>query len=258
MISLRPLVPLAVSFAILFGVSFLPSDESWSEIHQAERLTVCAPREMGPLVTRDREKPGFEIELLREAASRMGLTITVTQNAAMNREYNPTNWRISRANCRVIVGGIRDNVWSRSLLELTAPYLLSEWTWVHKGEAAWPPESVAFAPGTFALDRVALAQSLIRAGVDALPMQNVDDLVEAFTQGEISSAITESTIAAAHFDTSEFSLSPVPNGPAATGLTFGFWKGDTTLRRQMDATLADLKADGTVAKLAENYGLTVR
>jgi polar amino acid transport system substrate-binding protein len=253
---LRPFVPLAVAFAILFGVSFLPSDESFQEIQQAKRLTVCAPRDMAPLVTRDREKPGFEIELLREAATRMGLTISVTQNAAMNREYNPANWRISRANCRVVVGGIRDNVWSRSLLELTDPYLSSEWTWIHKGNATWPPESTAFAPGTVAFDRVALAQSLIKQGVDAVPMQNVSDLMEAFTKDEISSAITDSAIAAASFTAPEFILTPVPSGPDATGFSFGFWKGDTTLRREMNAVLSALKADGTIAKLANDYGLT--
>jgi hypothetical protein len=258
MTSLRPFVPLTVAFAILFGVSFLPSDESLTEIQQAARLTVCAPREMGPLVTRDREKPGFEIELLREAASRMGLTISVTQNAAMNREYNPGNWRISRANCRVLVGGIRDNIWSRSLLELTDPYLASEWTWVHKGNVKWPPESTAFVPGTFALDRVELAQSLIKQGVEAVPMQNIEDVTDAFAQNEITSVITESTIAAASFAAPEFSLNPVPNGPNPTGLSFGFWKGDTTLRREMNATLTTLKNDGTVRKLAEAYGLDVK
>ncbi|MET3926620.1 transporter substrate-binding domain-containing protein [Devosia sp. 2618] len=254
---LLTIAPLAVSFAVVLAVNLLPPDTALEETQAAGRLTVCAPREMGPLVTRDRDRPGFEIALVEEAARRSGWRATVTANIAMAREFNPANWRITRATCRMIVGGLRDNSWSRSLMELGEPYLTSSWVQVAAPGTVWPPAEVVFTPGVFALDRVALGSYLRKAGIHILPEQTPADVATAIDAGKAPVAITDSIMAAFLFRDTGLEIAPLPDGPASTGISLGFWKGDTTLRLHMDEVLDQMDKDGTIARFAEDYGIAV-
>lgn len=254
--SVAAAVPLAVAFGILAAVNLLPPDTALEEIDAAGRLTVCAPPDLPPLTARDAERPGFEIALVVEAARRAGWRVSVTTNAAMAREFNPGNWRISRATCRLIVGGLRDNDVSRSLMEMGAPYLRSSWVWIAPLGEAWPPAEAAFTPGSVALDRVSLGAFLRGEGVRVTPLQSPAALAKAMKAGTAGVAITDALTAGILFDGPGFASAPLPGGPPPEGIAFGFWKGDTTLRRRMDDVLAQMVADGTVARIAGDYGLT--
>lgn len=254
--SLAVFAPLAVSFAVLLGVNLLPPDTALEEIETAGRLTVCAPPELGPLVAQDAERPGFEIALVEEAAKRSGWTVSITHNAAMAREFNPRNWRISRATCRLIVGGLRDNNWSRSLMEMSEPYLESAWVWVAPQGSEWPPSQIRFHPGIFAMDRVTLGTFLRGEGVRINPVQRPEQLLKDIEGDDWMTAITDSITADYLFADTRLEANLLPGGPAPQGISLGFWKGDTTLRRHMDGILAAMHEDGTVERLAEEYGLT--
>ncbi|WP_290686633.1 MULTISPECIES: substrate-binding periplasmic protein [unclassified Haematobacter] len=253
--SLAAAVPLALAVAVLAAVNLLPPDTAVEEIDAAGRLTVCAPPDLQPLVARGPARPGFEIALVDEAARRSGWRVSVTTNAAMTREFNPANWRISRATCRLIVGGLRDNDRSRSLMEMGAPYLRSGWVWLAPPGETWPPATVAFTPGSVAMDRVGLGTYLRGEGVRVVPLQSAAALPRVLKEGTASIVITDALTAGFLLDGTGLAATPLPGGPAPEGLAFGFWKGDTTLRRRMDDVLAQMVADGTVDRIANDYGV---
>jgi|GEM_PF-2277574 len=252
---LRAMLPLALSFAVVLGVNFLPSDTALEDINAAGRITVCAPRDMGLLATRDAARPGFEIELIEEVARRSGWRVAVTRNVAMGREFNPGNWRISRATCRILVGGMRDNAWSKSLLELGEPYLSSSWVWVAPPGAAWPPQETVFSPGVFALDRAPLGTYLRENGIKVAPVKTPDELVEALHAGQLANAITDSTTATFLAQNHDLTVSPLPEGPAPTDLSFGVWKGDTSLRLHIDYVIDQMRNDDFIEGLRDKYGM---
>ncbi|SDG89340.1 substrate-binding periplasmic protein [Pelagibacterium luteolum] len=253
--TLAAVLPLVISFAVVLGVNLLPPDTALEEIRALGRLTVCAPRDMEPLVINDRERPGFEIELIEEAARRSGWRLAVTSSIAMGREFNPGNWRITRATCRIMVGGLRNNAWSQSLMEMGEPYLASSWIWAAEPGTAWPPETAAFSPGVVALDRVELSTYLRGLGVQIFPVKDTDELLATINAGSGAAGITDSVTATAFSDDLDLAISILPEGPPQSGISIGFWKGDTTLRLHMDIVIEEMRSDGTVARIAEKYGL---
>ena len=59
-----------------------------------------------PLVTSDPSAPGIDVELLRALAEKLALKLAITPNPAIGQDFNPRNWRVTRAQCEVLAGGV--------------------------------------------------------------------------------------------------------------------------------------------------------
>lgn len=140
-------------------------------------------------------------------------------------------------------------------MEMGRPYLSSTWVWTGQEGVQWPPATAGFSPGIFAMDRITLGTFLRKEGVRVMPVQKPDQLVQALQSGQVPAVITDSITADFLFHDGGQEIAPLPAGPAPEGIAMGFWKGDTTLRRHMDAILAEMAADGTLARLAADYGI---
>src|SRR5437879_9581031 len=91
-------------FGLLAGATLLPADTSLREVRRAGLLRACMPPLYPPLVTGDPAAPGIDVELLRALASGLGLTLAITPNPAMGQDFNPRNWRLTRAQGEVLAG----------------------------------------------------------------------------------------------------------------------------------------------------------
>ncbi|MBK8082689.1 MAG: transporter substrate-binding domain-containing protein [Devosia sp.] len=128
------------------------------------RLTVCMPPEYPPLVTGDAQAPGFDVELVGEVARRMGVGLTIQSDAAMTRDFNPRSWRITRAQCQVLAGGVVSSEITRSFLDTTPPHLETGWALISTTPVAdLDGKAVAFLPGLPA------SIASVSAGFCALP-----------------------------------------------------------------------------------------
>ncbi|HWJ88745.1 MAG TPA: transporter substrate-binding domain-containing protein [Pelagibacterium sp.] len=247
--------PLALIFALLIGVSFLPPDTSAAEVDRLGRLRVCMPTQYPPLVTGNPEAPGFDVELLTAIAHNLGWRLDVISNSNMGRDYNPRSWRLTRAQCSVIAGGIALTQTSRSFLDTSEPYLRTGWAYVKPINSTRTGGKVGVYVGLTGLDRIALAQYLRGAGIQTEIMRDPASLARALDAGEIDAAITEALLAAQTFSEDDHDFSLLPEPLERINLGFGFWKGDLTLRRAVEGQLHRLWADGTVDALAEKYDL---
>ncbi|ARO15603.1 extracellular solute-binding protein [Ketogulonicigenium robustum] len=251
-------IPLALCFAVLFGVSFLPPDTSLSQINAAGRISVCVPQSAPPMVTGQAANPGFDIELLNEIARRAGWSIAYSRNAAMTRDINPRSWHINRAQCQIVAGGVVLSDTTRSYMDTSAGYLQAGWAMISKAGTPAPERGAqaGFLAGLSGLNRITLGQHLRAIGISPVVVNNATDLKRGLDDGRYAYAITDAFTAQANFSEDDgYDMGWVPEDDEHFALGFGFWKGDTTLRQHVEGLLGDIKADGTFAALAEKYDL---
>lgn len=252
---LRDIGTPAVLFALLAALYILPPDTSLAEVRQAGVLRACVPDAYPPLVTGDATKPGFDVEVLREVASRMGVRLDLNRISAMGRDFNPRNWRVTRTQCQLLAGGTVDSPRTRSFLDVTQPYL-------HTGWAVFSPESelalagagLGFYPGLTGLDRIALSRYLKEQEARTRVEQGMEALASKVAAGELDGGVGEVLSVTALADARGWSVRDLPL--ERYPVVFGLWRGDLTLKRTLESTLASLKADGTLQGIAGRYGLS--
>jgi polar amino acid transport system substrate-binding protein/cystine transport system substrate-binding protein/membrane-bound lytic murein transglycosylase F len=148
-------------FGLLAGVYLLPADTSLREVRRAGLMRACMPPFYPPLVTGNPEAPGLDVELLRALAAGLGLRLVISTNEAMGQDFNPRNWRVTRAQCEVLAGGVVASPVTRSFLETSPSYAQTGWGIVapHRtGELSGRRAGVFI--GISGLDRIALSRFL--------------------------------------------------------------------------------------------------
>ncbi len=251
--------PLAVVFALLFAVSFLPADNALREVNAAGRISVCMPPDYPPLVIAGGgERPGFDVELLREVAARSGWRFSIATNQAMGRDFNPRSWRVTRAQCRILAGGLALSPTTRSFLDTTPGHLRTGWVMVGPAgapAALAPGLRVGFFPGLSGLDRLGLGQYLRDHQAEIRLVQSAAALRTGLEQGDFDLAVTEALLADQTFDETRWQIDWMPEATGRYPVGIGFWRGDLTLRLHVERVLDDLADEGFVTRLAETYGL---
>src|SRR5437763_15181014 len=117
----------ALIFGLLAGIYALPPDTSLSEVRKSGLLRVCMPPSYPPLVTGNPEAPGIDVELVQAMARKLGVRLVVNLNQAMGVDFNPGNWRVTRAQCEVLAGGVVASLTPRSFLETSRSFGETGW-----------------------------------------------------------------------------------------------------------------------------------
>lgn len=246
---------LAFVAALLALVSLLPPDTSLNEIRSVQTLRACVPTSYPPLVTGDPQRPGIDIELLRAIADHVGVSLSVNENQAMGRDFNPRNWRLTRAQCQIVAGGVVDSPLTRSFLDTGPAYAETGW-------AVLAPErpsdlrglkigAVATISG---LDRISLASYLRSLEVTVSVVSRPAELVAGIAAGRFDAGITEALSAGQLAADNGWTATMLPVDFSRHHLVFGLWKGDLTLKRAIVSAFEDLVEDGTVAAILQRYG----
>lgn len=248
---------LAFVAALLVLVNLLPPDTSLHEVRAVRMLRVCVPLSYPPLVTGDPERPGIDIELLEAVADRLGVTLSVNQNQAMGRDFNPRNWGLTRAQCQVVAGGVVDSPLTRSFLETGPPYAETGW-------AVLAPERLSDLRGRnigamatiSGLDRISLSSYLRSQDVNVGVVPRPDELVSGIAEGRFDGGITEALLASQLAADNGWSATLLPVEFSRYNLVFGLWKGDLTLKRAIVSAIEELADDGTMTAILARYGAT--
>src|SRR5579871_526817 len=112
---------------LLAAVYLLPPDTSLSQVRAAGALRACMPSVHPPFVTGAAAAPGIDIEILRALTRELGLTLALVEEPAMERDFNPRGWHLTRAACELIAGGLIASPMTRSFLETSPPYAQTGW-----------------------------------------------------------------------------------------------------------------------------------
>ncbi len=263
---LSDILTVVLLFGLLGAVTLLPPDTSLAEIEAAGRLRACVPDSYPPLVTADPQKPGVDVDILQAVAKRMDLTLTLNRNSAIGRDLNPRNWRVNRAQCQILAGGVVVSALTRSFLETTPPHLETGWAITWPGAPAGEDEApasisdfvgkpVGFHAGLAGLDRIALARALRAAGIRAIVINRAEDLAPGIESGRFVAVIGESVMAARLAADHGWQVAWLPEGLGRNPIAFGLWKGDLTLKRAVLKALNEMEADGMLAEIMARYGI---
>ncbi len=251
---MRDVLSFGAVLALLVCVSLLPPDTSLKEVEATASLKACVPPLYPPLVTGDPDRPGIDIELLRAVAGHMGVSLQISENRAMGRDFNPRNWNLNRAQCQVIAGGVVNSAQTRSFLETGPPYADTGWAVVSRAPLA---SIEGLRIGTLALvsglDRIGLASFLRAGSATARVVANPDALVAGIAEGTLDAGVTEAMLASQLASENNWAVAWAPPELSRYHLVFGLWKGDITLKRAIEEAFAALAADGTIAAILDRY-----
>lgn len=251
------LIAFGLVAALLFGVTFLPPDTTLAQVRESGVLRVCVPDSFPPLVTGNVERPGIDLELLAEAARALDVRLLTVTNTAMGRDFNPRNWRVTRAQCLVLAGGIVDTEVTRSFLVVTPPHLETGWAGVASdpAQATLEGAQVGFFAGLTGLDRLTLSSWLRARGAQVTVLSDERDAREGLVSGRFDVVVSEGLSARRIADDVGAKAVWLPVGEGPVPVAFGLWKGDLTLERALERALRRLERDGFVADLVERYAL---
>lgn len=251
---LRDIGTAAVLFALLAALYLLPPDTSLAEVEKSGVLRVCVPEAYPPLVTAEASRPGFDVELLEEITARMDLRLDLNRIAAMGRDFNPRNWRVTRTTCQLLAGGTVDSTRTRSFLDVTQPYLHTGWAVASPaGRLELKGALVGFYPGLTGLDRIALSRYLKESEARVKLEPGMEAIAAKIETGELAGGIGEVLATTAMADAHGWQVSELPleRYPVVLGL----WRGDLTLKRRLEQVLGEIKSDGTLGQIADRYGV---
>ncbi|MFD1943427.1 substrate-binding periplasmic protein [Paradevosia shaoguanensis] len=252
----RDLVIVALTIAPIALVYLLPTDTSLAEVERRGQLTACVPTAYPPLVMQGEDR-GFDIAVLTEMTRRLGVGLTLNVNPAIGQDFNPRNWRINRAQCQILAGGVVVSAQTRSFLETISTDIETGWAVLSAGSVDLPRGArVAILPGGGGLDRVALSALLRQYGVAVSLVPNTAALEQAIASGTVAAGITESlgarAIAGNH---PGWTVAWLPPPSARYPLGYGLWKGDLTLKKRLQSILADMERDGFIRALETRYDI---
>lgn len=255
---LRDLATLGLVAGLLAATYLLPPDTSLKMVRERGVLRACLPDAYPPLVTGDRDAPGIDVELLRAVAERLDVRLQTITNPAIAQTFDPRSWRVTRAQCQVVGGGVVASDTTRAFMETTEPHLATGWAIAAPDLAAAPDlgaARVGFLPGSTGLDRIVLSGYLRDAGATIALLPTPAAAVAALRAGEVDALVSEAlqarTLARRHGWASAY----LPDPLERHAIAFGLWKGDLTLKRAIARELSSMRDAGEIDAIVAAYRL---
>lgn len=240
----------------LLLVNLLPPDTSLRQVRQEGVLGVCVPQDYPPLATPGQPQQGVDVELMQAIAEQMGLRLKLNPNAAMGRDINPRNWRVTRSQCQVLAGGVVDSPLTQSFLERSPAYLLTGWALVHRGNSASiQGKAVGFYGGISGLDRITLGQYLREQGAQIITVESETELARGLEQGRFAAGVGESLSLRSLAGKKGWAVEWLPQSLGRYSLVLGLWKGDLTLKRALVSALNQTLKSGKLEAVLQQYKL---
>jgi polar amino acid transport system substrate-binding protein/cystine transport system substrate-binding protein/membrane-bound lytic murein transglycosylase F len=250
----RDVFTFAGVFGLLGAVYLLPPDTSLREVRAAGTLRVCMPPAYPPLVTGDPAAPGIDVELLQAIARDLDVRLAIIANPVMGRDFNPRAWRITRAQCDVLAGGVVGSATTRSFLDISSSYATTGWAWLSpQPMAELQGRRVGVLVEVSGLDRVALAAWLRAAKAQVTITLDTTELVQGLKDGRFDVGVTERLLATELAAPLRWSVGWMPAALDRYSVVLGLWKGDLTLKRAIVAAMQRMERSGAMAAIMARY-----
>jgi polar amino acid transport system substrate-binding protein/cystine transport system substrate-binding protein/membrane-bound lytic murein transglycosylase F len=250
----RDVITFSGVFGLLGAVYLLPPDTALQQVRAAGTLRVCIPPSYPPLVTGNPAAPGIDVELLRAIARELDVRLVTVVNPAMGRDFNPRAWRITRAQCEILAGGVVGSRTTRSFLDTTPGYAETGWAWVspHPG-VPLQGHRVGVLVGVSGLDRVALGAWLRAAKAQVTVVTDATDLAQGLQDGRFDVGVTERLFAVQLAEPKGWAVGSMPAELSRYPIVFGLWKGDLTLKRAIVSAQQRVRQSGEMARIMAQY-----
>jgi polar amino acid transport system substrate-binding protein len=247
---------LLAGLLVLFGADGA-SARSLEAIRQRGSITLCAHPNALPFASRHGDVPGFQVEVARALAERLG--VSLDQNWVVN------SFQYRRAGCDIVLDAIADRALLAEVgLRMSRPYHRSGVALAVGPKssvaslAELPPDQrVGVQVGSFA------SMMLSKRGVKTSPFAYEDDIMDALAKGEIDAgAVTPAAIGWFNKTHPDGRVRRIPGLEGEADLNWnvavGMLSPDEKLRQDIDAALQALLADGTLARIYARYDIELQ
>lgn len=246
------------TFAIALCAYAPPGDaRSLEAVRKRGQLTVCAHPNSLPYASKTATPPGFQIELGKALAERMGF--------AFGTDWVLSQYQMPRADCDVMMDTIADReAQGETRLRISKPYYRT-------GAALVVPEGSKIASfddltettKTGVMVGSTAGMTLDRRGVMISIFGFEEDALDSLTKGEIVAAMMTPTSAGywnvKHPDRRVRVVGFDETVPEMTwNVAVGMVRPDDALRDAIDTAIEGLRADGTIKRIYANYGIEIQ
>lgn len=236
----------------------VPADaRSLEAVIERGALTICASPNGLPFASRSGPARGFQIELGEKIAEQLGVKLA--------REWVISAIQYRRADCDLVLDVIvRKDSPPSGGVRASRPYHRSGVVLAVRSDSQ--ASSLA---GLGADQRVGVqvgslvSMTLAKGGTTTSPFVFEDEIVEALANREIEAgAVTRMTVGWFNLQHADKRLLVIPafdNDPDLNwNVAAGLLRPDERLRERVDAAIAALLADGTIARIYAAYGIELR
>lgn len=246
------LVSLLMSFAVAEATA-----RSLDAIRQRGALTLCAHPNALPFASKRDAVPGFQVEIARELAKRLG--VSLEQHWVIN------SFQYRRADCDIVLDAIADREALAEVgLRMSRPYQRSGVALaVGAGSSAASLADLGSSQRVGVQVGSIVSMILGKRGVETSPFAFEEDILDALAKGEIdAAAVTPAAIGwfnKTHPDGRVRRIAAFEGDPNLNwNVVVGMISPDEKLTQGIDATLEALWADGTLERIYARYDVELQ
>ena len=231
------------------------ADEAADQTSAGGTLIVGFDQEFPPMgfIGDDGQYTGFDLELAQETAKRLGLEYKAQPIAWDSKDMELESGNIDCIwNGFTMTGREDDYTWSE-------PYMENAQVFVVKKDSGIKSQA-DLAGKTVEVQMDSSGQKALESNLDLTAsfgqLVTTPDYNTAFMdldQGAVDAICMDTVVAAYQIKSRNADMEILPDSLSAEQYAIGFKKGNTELRDKVNATLEEMAADGTLAKISDKW-----
>lgn len=232
------------------------TDNSLEELKKRGEFVLGLDDSFPPMGFRDEnnEIVGFDIDLAKEVAKRLGVTFRA----------QPINWdakeqELSTGNIDCIWNGLTITEERLSMLSFTNPYLANEQVMVVRNNSGikalsdMAGKTVGLQAGSSAADALDAAADFKKTLRGVVEFKENITALNDLEIGGVDGVVMDSVVANYSITTTGKPFAVLPEGLAPESYGIAFRKNDIALTKAVQGILEEMKADGTVGKISTKW-----
>jgi ABC-type amino acid transport substrate-binding protein len=241
---------------VLFTLAGALQARPLAEVRQRGEISLCANPDALPYSSNQPQNPGFQLEIAQALAARLGVKLQVA--------WIIPRLRAGLVDCDLLLDTIADPEAQRGPIKLSQPYQKSGVALaLRAGLQAQRFDDLPAGTRTGVMINSLASRSLNERGLHTVPYSFESDMVADLAKGDLDAcAVSPATIAwyirqhpeaGLHY-THAYDSEPELRWNVAVGMR----RSDDALVQAVNAALAQLAADGTLAQVYARYGVEFR
>lgn len=232
------------------------SDDSWGKIKSKGKFIVGLDDAFPPMGFRDKkgEIVGFDIDLAREAAKRMGVEV----------EFQPVNWdtiimEINSGNIDVIWNGLTITEERQEKISFTKPYIEDKQILVVgknspiKGKADLAGKLVGLQAGSSSKKALARDAETLESIKEVVEFSTNDEALLALKNGQVEAVIVDEVVGRYYIEKDRENYIILEDHFGLEEFGVGLRKTDGAFLKLLDETLEEIKEDGTATEISKKW-----